>query len=223
MIKNDESVVAMDELKIEIDIFSGEFQTLVKLVKEKKIPVRKISLSKISEMFNIYVGENRDNLKNIGEYMALASYLTYLKSKEILPRHNDENFNRERNTFYKIIEDYELLNSAKKIIEEDFGHGRKKYISLKHRKEIDDEKMEKQLSEFLEEFLYFNERLNIVREPFTVEDAMEILNEKNNFSVSDLYVYCGYNKLRFIVYFLAALTLIRNDIYFFENNIFYKK
>src|SRR6056297_3237909 len=70
---------------ITIDLFSGPFEKLVELIKEKEIPIRNIPLASICKIFNKYMHEHLEKLNNISEYMHLSGYLTYLKSKDLLP------------------------------------------------------------------------------------------------------------------------------------------
>lgn len=85
MVKERGTKVNFEEVSVQFDIFSGPFSKLVELVKEKKISVRQISVSVISDLFLDYVNTNYKDLNSIGEFLELASYLTFLKSREILP------------------------------------------------------------------------------------------------------------------------------------------
>ncbi|BBE31070.1 hypothetical protein OSSY52_12110 [Tepiditoga spiralis] len=213
----------MLELDINIDIYSGSFQKLVELIKEKKISVRNIPVSKIADLFNEYIQKNKKNLKNVGEFMRLASYLTFLKSKELLPRSSKDNELRKHKDFlYNVIEDYELLKKTSNIIKNDFGTPRTKYIKIKNINTPNKENFSKQLELFFSEYISIQEKLEIIREVYTVEKAMEKLSTFDKISIYNLYEISEYNKLKFIVYFLGALTLVRNNIYKFESDTFIK-
>ncbi|KAF2955297.1 hypothetical protein [Marinitoga sp. 38H-ov] len=205
----------LSELNIELDIFSGPFEILVDLVKEKKIPVRLLSVSKIADIFNNYIEDNYDNLDDLGEFLRIASYLTLLKSKELLPRsEEDTEFTKQRNTLYNIIEDYERIKEAMKKIQADFGKNKiKQPIKVKAAR-FDKNKIHEQLEFYMSDYIKIQQKLEILREYFTVEEALEELKEKEKFTLQELYGYSNRERLKFIVYFLASLTLVRNGIHY---------
>lgn len=203
------------DLNIELDIFSGPFEVLVELIKEKKIPVRLLSVSKIADIFNNYIESNYDNLDDLGEFLRIASYLTLLKSKELLPRsEEDKEFTRQRNTLYNIIEDYEKIKEAIEKIQKDFGKNNfKQPIKVKSAR-FDKNKIHEQLEFYMNDYVKIQQKLEILREYFTVEEALEELKEKEKFTLQELYNYSNRERLKFIIYFLASLTLVRNGIHY---------
>ena len=206
-------------LEIELDIFSGPFEVLVQLIKEKKIPVRLLSVSKIADIFNNYIEANFDNLDDIGEFLRIASYLTLLKSKELLPRaEEDKEFTRERNTLYNIIEDYEKIKETMKIIQEDFGkNSTKKPVKVKASR-FDKNKIHEQLELYMQDYVQIQQKLEILREGFTVEEAIEELKNKERFTLKELYMLSNKQRLTFIIYFLASLVLVRNGLHIINEN-----
>ncbi|WGS65122.1 segregation and condensation protein A [Marinitoga aeolica] len=207
------------DLTIELDIFSGPFEVLVDLIKEKKIPVRLLSVSKIADIFNSYIEKNFDNLDDIGEFLRIASYLTLLKSKELLPRsEEDKDFTRQRNTLYNIIEDYEKIKETMERIQKDFGkNNMKKAIKIKAAR-FDKNKIHEQLEFYMHDYLQIQRKLEILRESFTVEEAIEELKNKERFTLKELYIISNQERLKFIVYFLASLVLVRNGLHYVNEN-----
>lgn len=210
-----------DSMIVNIDLFSGPFEKMVELIKEKEIPIRKIPLKSICDIFNKYLHENIEKLNNISEYMHLSGYLTYLKSKDLLPNSkNNKNFRKEKNIFYSLVEDFDLIKKTKKIIKNDFGKPSKRYVRIKNHADFNKEKVQNQLDIFLKDFINEHKKLEIIKELYSVEEAMERINEEHKFDLFKLYNIAQENKLKFIVMFLAALTLVRNDLYIYENGYF---
>ncbi len=206
---------------ITIDLFSGPFEKLVELIKEKEIPIRNIPLASICKIFNKYMHENLDKLNNISEYMHLSGYLTYLKSKDLLPNaEKNKNFRKEKNMFYSLVEDFDLIKRTKKIIKNDFGKPSKRYVRIKNHADFSKEKVQDQLDIYLKNFIDEHKTLEIIKELYSVEEAMQRINEEQQFDLLKLYSISQNNKLKFIVMFLAALTLVRNDMYIYENGYF---
>jgi segregation and condensation protein A len=212
-----------NSMMITIDLFSGSFEKLVELIRDKEIPIRKIPLVTICKIFDKYMHENLEKLNNISEYMHLSGYLTYLKSKDLLPNsENSKKFRKEKNMFYSLVEDFDLIKETKKIIKNDFGYPSKRYVRIKNHANFSKEKVQNQLDIFLKDFINEHKKLEIIKDLYTVEEAMERINEENEFDIIKLYSLSQNNKLKFIVMFLAALTLVRNDIYIYENGYFRK-
>ncbi|AEX84592.1 hypothetical protein XO10_00975 [Marinitoga sp. 1135] len=207
------------DINIELDIFSGPFEVLVDLIREKKIPVRMLPVSYIADIFNEYIEKNYDNLNDIGEFLRIASYLTLLKSKELLPKANeDKEFTRQKNTLYNIIEDYDQIKKAMEKLKDNFGkNNTKKPIRVKAMR-FDKKKIYEQLDLYMTDYIRLQHKLEILREGFTVEEAIEELEKMERFTLQELYILSNKNRLRFIVYFLASLTLVRNGIHYINEN-----
>jgi segregation and condensation protein A len=153
--------------------------------------------------------------------MHLSGYLTYLKSKDLLPNsENNKNFKKEKNMFYSLVEDFELIKETKKIIKNDFGKPSKRYVRIKNHASFNQEKVQDQLDIFLKDFINEHKKLEIIKELYTVEEAMDRIKEEQEFDLLKLYSFSQKNKLKFIVLFLAALNLVRNDVFIYENGYF---
>jgi segregation and condensation protein A len=204
-------------------VFSGPFNKLVELVKEKKIPVRKISVSYISDIFVDYVNNNFQDLNSIGEFLELASYLTFLKSKEILPNsHKDKEFKKHREYIYTTIENYDIIKKAQEVIKNNFGKEKKKPIKVKNKASMEKEDVKYQLVKFFDDYISKQKKLEIIKEAYRIEDAIEFLEKKEHFNSFDLFEYSKHNKLNFLVMFLASLILVNRGFFDYSNGYFIK-
>ncbi len=221
MVKERGTKVNFEEVSVQFDIFSGPFSKLVELVKEKKISVRQISVSVISDLFLDYVNTNYKDLNSIGEFLELASYLTFLKSREILPNSSkDKDFKRQREFIYTTIENYDILKQAKDLIKEDFGENKRKAVKVKKTATLDSEDVGYQLVKFFDDYITNQKRLEIIKDDYNVEKAIKDLEKINRFNVYNLFEYANYNKLKFVVLFLAALVLVQHKIFDYNNGFF---
>ncbi|HOG34543.1 MAG TPA: hypothetical protein PLU28_05440 [Petrotogaceae bacterium] len=199
------------DIEIELDIFSGPFEKLVELISEKKLPVKKLPVSKIADIFISYVQNNKENLSDIGEFMRLAFYLSYLKSRELLPRsESDQELKRHRNTLYKIIEDYNLIKSATQLIKDDFGTPNVRSVAVRNSNIVLSGDVTQQIDRFFKDFLLLQEKLQIVKELYTVEMAVAMLKDYESFSIKDLFKLSENQKLKFVVFFLAVLNMLKD-------------
>ena len=87
------SLVDNNELKIKIDNYSGPLEVLLDLAKSQKVDLEKISITKLADQFHEFIISAKNvNLELASEYLLMATWLTYLKSKLLLPESNEEEF-----------------------------------------------------------------------------------------------------------------------------------
>ncbi len=79
-------------LNFKLDTFDGPLDLLVELIKEKKMDILTLDIAELTFQYLEFVNKNLINLPidDISEYLVMASYLTELKSKMILPLLNPE-------------------------------------------------------------------------------------------------------------------------------------
>ena len=88
MIKNDSSF-----FKVEIDNFNGPLDVLLDLAKAQKVNLEDISITKLADQFHTFITEEKNlNLEIASEYLLMATWLAYLKSKLLLPGSPEEEF-----------------------------------------------------------------------------------------------------------------------------------
>ena len=81
------------ELKINIDNYSGPLEVLLDLAKKQKVNLANISITKLADQFIEFINENKNiNLDLASEYLLMATWLAYLKSKLLLPDDEDDDF-----------------------------------------------------------------------------------------------------------------------------------
>ena len=88
MIQNDS-----DFFKVQIDNFNGPLDVLLDLAKKQKVNLEDISITKLADQFNNFLKNEKDlNLEVASEYLLMATWLAYLKSKLLLPGTPEEDF-----------------------------------------------------------------------------------------------------------------------------------
>ena len=78
-------------ISIDIPSYSGPLETLLDLAKNQKVDLTKISITILADHFLEYIKESK-NLDLAFEYLIMATWLAYLKSKLLLPEDGDDNF-----------------------------------------------------------------------------------------------------------------------------------
>jgi len=80
-------------LDVSIDNYSGPLEVLLDLAKSQKVNLTDISISQLADQFIEYINSAQKlNLDLASEYLLMATWLTYLKSKLLLPDDDEEDF-----------------------------------------------------------------------------------------------------------------------------------
>ena len=80
-------------ISVEIPNYSGPLDVLLDLAKSQKVDLTKISITKLADQFLNYIKKSIDlNLELAAEYLLMATWLAYLKSKLLLPEEEEEDF-----------------------------------------------------------------------------------------------------------------------------------
>ena len=70
------------EFNVDLNNYSGSLEVLLDLAKSQKVDLEKISITKLADQFYVYITKDKDvNLELASEYLVMATWLTYLKSK----------------------------------------------------------------------------------------------------------------------------------------------
>ena len=82
-----------DTLKIKIDNYSGPLEVLLNLAKFQKVDLTNISITQLADQFIEFINTSKKiNLELASEYLLMATWLTYLKSKLLLPEDEEDDF-----------------------------------------------------------------------------------------------------------------------------------
>ena len=80
-------------LKINIENYSGPLEVLLDLAKAQKVNLTDISIAQLADQFMEFINSAKKiNLDLASEYLLMATWLTYLKSKLLLPQDEEEDF-----------------------------------------------------------------------------------------------------------------------------------
>jgi segregation and condensation protein A len=81
------------ELKVKIDNYSGPLDVLLDLAKLQKVDLTNISITQLADQFIDFIKKAQNiNLDLASDYLLMASWLAYLKSKLLLPQMDDDDF-----------------------------------------------------------------------------------------------------------------------------------
>ena len=88
MLNNDSSL-----FEVNIENYSGPLDVLLDLAKAQKVNLENISITKLADQFHDFITKEKNlNLEIASEYLLMATWLAYLKSKLLLPGTPEEEF-----------------------------------------------------------------------------------------------------------------------------------
>ncbi len=78
---------------VNVENFNGPLDVLLDLAKTQKVNLEDISITKLADQFHEFITKEKDlNLEIASEYLLMATWLAYLKSKLLLPGTPEEEF-----------------------------------------------------------------------------------------------------------------------------------
>jgi len=86
--------LTMDEsMKVKIDNYSGPLEVLLDMAKSQKVDLADISITQLADQFIEFINSAKKiNLDLASEYLLMATWLAYLKSKLLLPQDEEDDF-----------------------------------------------------------------------------------------------------------------------------------
>jgi len=88
MLERDSSIFNVD-----IENYNGPLDVLLDLAKSQKVNLEDISITRLADQFHKFItDEKKLNLETASEYLLMATWLAYLKSKLLLPGTPEEEF-----------------------------------------------------------------------------------------------------------------------------------
>ena len=81
------------QISINIPNYSGPLEILLDLAKTQKVDLAEISITKLADQFLYYIKDKKNlNLETASEFLLMATWLAYLKSKLLLPEDEEDDF-----------------------------------------------------------------------------------------------------------------------------------
>jgi segregation and condensation protein A len=83
----------LNQLSIDIPNYNGPLEVLLDLAKTQKVNLTEISITQLADQFLEFIKKNKNlNLETASEFLLMATWLAYLKSKLLLPDDKDDDF-----------------------------------------------------------------------------------------------------------------------------------
>ena len=86
----------MEELSFKLEIFEGPLDLMLSLIAKHKLNIRDIEISILLEQFLLYLDKMQEaDIEVAGEFVEMAARLIYIKTAELLPKHEVEELKKE--------------------------------------------------------------------------------------------------------------------------------
>lgn len=117
----------IDAINFRLDAFEGPLDLLLHLISKNKVNIYDIPIALILEQYMEYINTWKDMNFNIaGEFIVMASELMLIKSKMLLPKHEDEEEEDPREALARALVEYKKAKETAKVLDGRFKefHGR---------------------------------------------------------------------------------------------------
>ncbi len=86
----------MEELNFKLEIFEGPLDLMLSLISKHKLNIRDIEISILLDQFLDYLDKLQEaDIEVAGEFVEMAAHLIYIKTAELLPKHEIEELKKE--------------------------------------------------------------------------------------------------------------------------------
>lgn len=217
--------------EIKIENFEGPLDLLVHLIDKNKMDIYDIKISEITEQYIDYLRKMEDmNLVVTSEFAIMASTLLYLKSKKLLPKHEENEEELTEEELIRRIIEYKKYKEISSSLKSNYEVNSKRYFGFAEKlqlpkQEIDVKYEPSVIVEKYKELLYRNEEKanvnakNIEKialvDTYTVHDKVkEMFREllhKPSFIFNKMYTLSKCNKQEVVTAFSGLLELSRRS------------
>lgn len=217
--------------EIKIENFEGPLDLLVHLIDKNKMDIYDIKISEITEQYIDYLRKMEDmNLVVTSEFAIMASTLLYLKSKKLLPKHEENEEELTEEELIRRIIEYKKYKEISSSLKSNYEVNSKRYFGFAEKLQLPKQEIDMKyepdiIIEKYKELLYRNEEKanvnarNIEKialvDTYTVHDKVkEMFREllhKPSFIFNKIYTLNKCNKQEVVTAFSGLLELSRRS------------
>ncbi len=219
-----ENTKAEGPYKVQLEnLFEGPMDLLIHLIKKNELDIYDIPIALIIEQYLQYLDWMKMmNIDFAGDFIVMASTLAQIKSKMLLPVHEEDEQEDPRLEITKPILEYLQMKSAAEQLSDRNLLGEDIFVRGPHGEEIltdpQDEYIQIGLFELIDAFqkildkIPSDERMEFTADQISVKDKIslivDMLESKSSTTFDELFSDTP-NKSDFIVTFLAILEMVK--------------
>lgn len=216
---------------IKIDNFEGPLDLLCHLIDKNKMNIYDINLSEITDQYIDYLKEQESlNLEIASEFLVMASTLLFLKSKNLLPKQEEDQEELTEEELIRRIIEYKKFKEISKVLKENYLVYSNRYFNRQEEIELPKRKIEKEYDKELLPEIYKqlvernNEKINqnakniekiAITDNYTVaskvKEMFKVLVKQKRFVFNKLFSINKHNKQEVVTAFSGLLELSRRS------------
>ena len=90
---------------VNLEVFQGPLDLLLHLIEKMEIDIYNIPIARLTESYLEYINNSDEfSLENAEEYIVMAATLLHIKSKNLLPKFEDENIDDEEDLVQQLLD-----------------------------------------------------------------------------------------------------------------------
>ena len=87
MLNIDDDLTTSKQFNISLDAYEGPIDLLLELARKQKVDLSDVSILELAEQYILFINKYQDiHLEIAADYLVMAAWLTYLKSRLLLPK-----------------------------------------------------------------------------------------------------------------------------------------
>lgn len=216
---------------IKTENFEGPLDLLCHLIDKNKMDIYDIKLSEITDQYIEYIKQMEEmNLEVTSEFLVMASTLLFLKSKNLLPKQEDDKEELTEEELIRRIIDYKKYKEISKKIKENFEIFSNRFYKMAEEIELPKQKLEVEyeasmIPEIYAKLVERNEQkinqnaANIEKIAITdtytvaskVKEMFKVLIKQRSFVFNKLFSIKKRNKQEVVTAFSGLLELSRRS------------
>ena len=119
-----------NSLNIDLEVYTGPFDVLLKLIEKQKVDIYDIKIEDITSPYMEAINEMDIPLGQLSEFIYISSILLYIKSSKLMPKNEDDTIEED---FISYLIEYKKIKSVEddlKILENEAKSYFTKYLKL---------------------------------------------------------------------------------------------
>ena len=224
-------ILESNKYAIKIENFEGPLDLLCHLIDKNKMNITDIKINEITDQYIEYINKMESmNLEVTSEFLVMASTLTYLKSKSLLPNKNESEEEITEDELIRRIVEYKKYKEIIKILKINFEENSKRFYKFEEQIEFPKQRIDKQYEKELIPNTYKqiiernNQKVNLhakniekiaVIDTYTVaskvKDIFRELIRRPKFVFNKLFKVSDSNKQEVVTAFSGLLELSRRN------------
>ena len=216
---------------VKIDNFEGPLDLLCHLIDKNKMNIYDINLSEITDQYVDYLKEQEKiNLEIASEFLVMATTLLYLKSKNLLPKQEDDEEEITEDELIRRIIEYKKFKEISKILKQNYLEYQNRYFKQPEEIKLPKQKIEKDYDKNVIPDIYKNvieknaSKINqnakniekiAITDNYTVASKVrqmfKVLIKQKQFIFNKLFSIKKHNKQEVVTAFSGLLELSRRS------------